>query len=197
MTDDTKLQAKQRDDFGKGASRRYRREGSVPAVVYGSGSEVRHLLLPEHELGLALRGARVVLDIDLDGTRLLVAPRDVQKDPVRDELLHLDLIMLSAADIQERHAYADALAAAEAAAEEAGLDPSAAASIIEEAAENEEDLADVASRIVEILEEQNRLRAEAAAAAEAAEAAKAAAAGVSEEGAEGEDKPAEDSGSSE
>jgi len=159
---DVKISADSRDEFGKGASRRYRRAGQVPAVVYGSGSEVRHLLLPAHELALALRIPRVVLDVSFAGDNLLVAPRDVQKDPVRQDLHHLDLIMLSAEDVNARHAYADALAKAEAAAAEAGLDPIAAAAIIEEAADNEENLEDVASRIVEILEEQAKVRREAA-----------------------------------
>jgi large subunit ribosomal protein L25 len=184
-TSDVRISATTRDDFGKGASRRYRRDGSVPAVMYGSGSEVRHVLLPAHELGLALRIPRVVLDVDLAGDRLLVAPRDIQKDPVRNELHHVDLIMLSSADVHARHAYADALAKAEATAEEAGLDPVAAAAVIEDAAANEENLDDVASRIVEILEEQAKARREAAEAAAAREdaAAEAEALAEGEEGA--------------
>ena len=50
---DVRIDAAARDKFGKGASRQFRREGKVPAVVYGSGSEVRHLVLPAHELALA------------------------------------------------------------------------------------------------------------------------------------------------
>lgn len=182
MSSDIRITATARDDFGKGAARRYRREGSVPAVMYGSGSELRHVLLPEHDLSLALRIPRVVLDVDLEGDRLLVAPRDVQKDPVRQDLHHVDLILLSDADVRARHAYADALAKAEAAAEEAGLDPLLAGAIIEEAAANEEDLDDVATRIVEILEEQAAARREAAEAA----AAKEDAAAAEEAAAEGE-----------
>lgn len=184
MTQDVRISATNRDRFGKGASRQYRREGRVPAVVYGSGAEVRHVLLPDHELELALRIPRVVLDVDLAGDRLLVAPRDVQKHAVKDNLYHVDLILLSRADVAERHAYTEALARAEALAEEAGHDPNQAAAIIEEAAANEENLEEVAGRIVEILEEQARARAEAAAAAEAREEAEAGAEGV--EGAEGE-----------
>lgn len=171
MSQDVRIDATARDRFGKGASRQYRRDGRVPAVMYGSGSEVRHVVLPAHELALALRIPRVVLQVQLDGAELLVAPRDVQKDPVRDHLHHVDLIMLSDSDVAARHAYADALAKAERLAEEGGQDPLQVAAIIEEASANGEDLDDVASRIVEILDEQARARAEAAAAAAAAEEA--------------------------
>jgi len=116
MSQDVRIDAAARDRFGKGASRQFRREGKVPAVVYGSGSEVRHLVLPAHELSLALRIPRVVLQVEVEGEDLLVAPRDVQKDPVRQDLLHLDLVLLSKEDVAARHAYADALAKAEATA---------------------------------------------------------------------------------
>lgn len=182
MSQDVRIDAAARDRFGKGASRQFRREGKVPAVVYGSGSEVRHLVLPAHELSLALRIPRVVLQVEVEGEDLLVAPRDVQKDPVRQDLLHLDLVLLSKEDVAARHAYADALAKAEATAEEAGLDPIQAAAIIEEAAANGEDLQQVAGNIVELLEEQAKARAEAAAAAAAAEDAKEAAAEAASEG---------------
>lgn len=178
MSQDVRIAARTRDQFGKGASRQYRRGGEVPAVVYGGGAEVRHVLLPEHELGLALRIPRVVLQVGLDGETLAAAPRDVQRDPVRQSLHHVDLLLLSRADVAERHAYADALARAEAAAEEAGQDPMQVAAIIEEAAANDEDLSTIADRIVEILEEQARLRAEASAAAEAREEEAAAAEGA-------------------
>jgi ribosomal protein L25 (general stress protein Ctc) len=166
VSTDVRMSATARNEFGKGASRRFRREGTVPAVMYGSGSELRHLVLPGHELHLALRIPRVVLDVEIDGSRVLVAPRDVQRDAVRQDLLHLDLNLLSDAEVNQRHAYGEALAKAEAAATEAGLDPFAAAALIEEAAANEEDLNQVADNVVELLEEQDKVRrAEAAAAA--------------------------------
>ncbi len=184
MSREVRISAQFRSDFGKGAARQLRREGRVPAVMYGSGSELRHVTVPGHDLDLALRIPRVVLDIDLEGTRVIVAPADVQRDPVRTDLLHVDLLLLSDEEVRERYAYADALARAEAAAEEAGMDPMQAAAVIEEAAANEEDLTDVADRIVEILEERARAMAEAGAAAAAAEEA-AEAAGAAEAG-EGE-----------
>ena len=190
MSTDVTLKAQDRTQFGKGAARSLRREGLVPAVMYGSGSEVRHIVLPEHETNLALRIAQVVLRVQIDGKTLPVAPRDVQRDPVRTDLLHLDLVLLSLADVEERHAYNDALALAQANAEEAGLDAMQAAHLIEEAAAAGEDLAEAAANVVETLQAQTRAFAEAAAATEAAEEAAGAAEG--EEAAEGaSDEPQE------
>ena len=190
MSTDIRIAAQSRTDFGKGASRRYRREGQVPAVMYGSGSQVRHITLPSHELNLALRIPRVVLDVSVDDSQLLVAPRDVQRDPLRLDLLHIDLILLTDADVASRHAYAEALEKAESKAEEAGYEPHAAAALLEEAASNEEDINAVAENIVELLEEQQKaLRAAAAVAAareEAAEAAEASSAAEDEGEAEAE-----------
>ena len=201
MSQDVRIDAEFRSDFRKGASRRYRRDGLVPAVMYGSGSQLRHVTLPAHELDLALRIPRVVLEVHLDGSQFVVAPADVQRDIVRTDLLHVDLLLLSDEEVAERYAFAEALARAEATAEEAGLDPLLAAAVIQEASAAGEDVADVADRIVEILEERARAMAEAAAAAAAAEAAAAeaaAAAAADEEGEEGE-APAgdEDAGDSE
>ncbi|MDZ7578148.1 MAG: 50S ribosomal protein L25 [Candidatus Nanopelagicales bacterium] len=192
MSTDVRIAAQARTDFGKGAARRYRRAGHVPAVMYGSGSDVRHVLLPDHELNLALRISRVVLNVELDGESLLVAPRDIQRNPVRQDLKHVDLIILSAADVADRHAYAQALAKARAAAEEAGFDQIAVAAIIEEASAKGEDLDEVASRIVETLEERAKAREEATAAAEAREEAIAAAEALEEGETAGE--PSEEAG---
>ena len=78
-----------RSDFGKGAARRTRREGLVPAVVYGQGKEPQHVSLPTHDLTLALRHPGLVLEVTIEGKKILVAPRDVQRDPVRRILEHI------------------------------------------------------------------------------------------------------------
>jgi large subunit ribosomal protein L25 len=174
MSQSITLDAQPRSDFGKGAARSARRAGRVPAVVYGSGGDVLHLTLPGHELDLALRVSHVVLNIVLDGETTVVAPVDVQRDPVRTDLLHVDLLRLDATEVKQRHAFADALARAEAAAAEADLDPVRAAAIIESAAANDEDLETVAANIVSILQEQARAEADQAQAAAAAEDAAAA-----------------------
>ena len=105
-----------RSDFGKGAARRTRREGRVPAVIYGKGYAPQHVSLPDHALTLALRHPGLVLDVTIEGKTLLVAPRDVQKDPVRRVLEHVDLVIVTKAEAAER---VEAGLAAEAAAEAA------------------------------------------------------------------------------
>jgi large subunit ribosomal protein L25 len=166
---DVILKAQDRADFGKGAARALRRNGLVPAVMYGSGSTARHIVLPAHETGLALRIAQVVLKVEIDGQTFSVAPRDVQRDPVRTDLLHLDLVLLSRADVAERHAFSDALELAKANAEEAGLDAMQAAHVIEEAQAAGEDLQAAAEGVVETLKEQAKAYEASAVAAETAE----------------------------
>jgi large subunit ribosomal protein L25 len=105
-----------RSDFGKGAARRTRREGRVPAVIYGKGTEPQHVSLPDHDLTLALRHPGLVLEVTIEGKTLLVAPRDVQRDPVKRVLEHVDLVIVTKAEAAER---VEAGLAAEAAAEAA------------------------------------------------------------------------------
>lgn len=94
MADDNKLAAEKRDRFGKGAARRLRASGRIPAVIYGHGSDPQHVSLPGHEVSLILRKANQVLDLDLDGTSQLALVKDVQKDPVHQVIEHLDLIVV-------------------------------------------------------------------------------------------------------
>lgn len=116
-----------RDDFGKGAARRLRRAGLVPAVIYGGDQDLLHVSLPAHELDLALRKPKVVLEISIDGSTKLVKPRDVQREPVRRYLEHVDLIIVSQKEAAARSASANAIGAAESAADEAGVDKVAVA----------------------------------------------------------------------
>lgn len=127
------MSAQPRTDFGKGAARRLRRAGSVPAVVYGPNTELRHVALDAHDLGQALRKPRVVLALDLEGTNYVVAPRDIQRDVVRQVIEHVDLVVINIAEAKSRAAAAQAIEAAEAAAEEAGVDPAALIEAITEA----------------------------------------------------------------
>ena len=84
-----------RSDFGKGAARKLRRSGMIPAVIYGHGQEVEHVALPDHELTLALRKVGLILEVTIDGKTTLVAPRDVQRDPVKRVIEHVDLVVVS------------------------------------------------------------------------------------------------------
>ncbi len=116
-----------RDDFGKGVARKLRAAGLVPAVIYGHESEVRHVSLPAHELNMALTKTKVVLEVVVDGATLVVAPRQIQRDPVRRIIEHVDLVLLSDKEQRERAAEARLIDLAEEAAIEAGLDPMAVA----------------------------------------------------------------------
>ena len=92
------LVANNRTDFGKGAARRMRREGQIPAVVYGHGSEPIHVSFDSHEFTLTLRKRESSIEIVIDGKTHIVAPRDIQIDPVRRGVEHVDLILITAAE---------------------------------------------------------------------------------------------------
>jgi large subunit ribosomal protein L25 len=94
MADDNKLVAEARDSFGKGAARKIRAAGKIPAVIYGHGTEPIHVTLPGHQVGLILRKTNQVLDLDIAGKSQLALVKDVQKDPVRQIIEHLDLIVV-------------------------------------------------------------------------------------------------------
>lgn len=88
------LAVENRTDFGKGASRRARRDGYIPAVLYGHGEEPRHLLIPRHEGFLALRNANQLLRLVEGDTAEMALPKDIQRNPLKDEVNHVDLILV-------------------------------------------------------------------------------------------------------
>ncbi|MCH4250373.1 MAG: 50S ribosomal protein L25/general stress protein Ctc [Microbacteriaceae bacterium] len=93
MADIITIPATVRTTFGKGAARRLRRDGHIPAVIYGHGQEPIHVALPEHETTLATRTANALLSLDVEGTEpKLVLVKDIQKDPVKMSIEHLDLM---------------------------------------------------------------------------------------------------------
>jgi large subunit ribosomal protein L25 len=83
-----------RDNFGKGAARRIRATGKVPAVIYGHGTDPQHVTLPGHEIALILRKSNQVLELDIQGKVQLALVKDVQKDPVHQIIEHIDLIVV-------------------------------------------------------------------------------------------------------
>ena len=83
-----------RESFGKGAARKIRAVGKIPAVIYGHGTEPQHVTLPGHEVGLILRKSNQVLELDIAGEIQLALVKDVQKDPVRQIIEHIDLIVV-------------------------------------------------------------------------------------------------------
>ena len=89
------IAAETRTEFGKGPARRTRREGRVPAVLYGHGTETRHLTLPGHDLMLALKTPNVLLYLDgLNKGSEIALPKAVQRNPVRGFIEHVDLILV-------------------------------------------------------------------------------------------------------
>ena len=94
----SKLTANSRAEFGKGAARRLRREGKVPAVVYGHGQKTVHVAIDAHELQLVLRKKPASIEISIDGKTENVAPRDLQIDPVTRGIEHIDLVVVTAAE---------------------------------------------------------------------------------------------------
>ena len=90
-----KIAAEPRENFGKGAARQLRRDGKIPAVLYGHKQEPVHLALPEHALFLALKTPNVLLNLDITGSKSeLAIPKAVQKDPVKRTLEHIDLLLV-------------------------------------------------------------------------------------------------------
>lgn len=88
------LPVETRTDFGKGAARRARREGHIPAVLYGHGEEPRHLLLPRHQGFLALRNSNQLIRLVEGDTKEMALPKDIQRNPLKDEIKHVDLIIV-------------------------------------------------------------------------------------------------------
>ena len=91
---EVRIAAESRTEFGKGAARRIRRSNKVPAVLYGHGTDPRHISLPGHELMLALKTPNVLLTLDIEGTDELALPKDVQRDPIKGFLEHVDLVIV-------------------------------------------------------------------------------------------------------
>ena len=94
MSEDLKITAETRTQFGKGAARRIRRADMVPAVIYGHGNDPVHITLPGHDTMMALKrgGANALLTIDLDGKQRLALAKQIQADPIKGFLEHIDFV---------------------------------------------------------------------------------------------------------
>jgi large subunit ribosomal protein L25 len=91
---ENKLVAETRTQFGKGAARKIRRDHKIPAVMYGHGSQPIHITLPGHEAMLALKQSNALLTIVLDGKEELALAKDVQRDPIKPVIEHIDLVIV-------------------------------------------------------------------------------------------------------
>jgi large subunit ribosomal protein L25 len=91
---ENKVDADIRTSFGKGAARKLRMAGKIPAVVYGHGAEPLHVAVPAHETTLIARRANALLDLNMPDDQQLVLIKDIQRDPVRQIIEHLDLVIV-------------------------------------------------------------------------------------------------------
>jgi large subunit ribosomal protein L25 len=87
-----KLAAEVRTEFGKGFARRARMEGLIPAVIYGHGAEPIHITLPSKATTLAVRVANALLTLDINGEKHLALVKDIQRNPIKQIVEHLDLL---------------------------------------------------------------------------------------------------------
>lgn len=88
------ITAELRTEFGKGASRRTRRDGKIPAVIYGHGEDPIHVVLPGHQTTMALRhlGTNAVLELALEGKSQLALTKAIQVDPIKRVIEHIDFV---------------------------------------------------------------------------------------------------------
>ena len=94
---EARIDAETRTEFGKGAARRTRRAGRIPAVLYGHGTAPQHVSLPELEFKRVVReqGRNAVLTVNIDGTPQLALTKTVVQHPIRPYIEHVDLLVIS------------------------------------------------------------------------------------------------------
>ncbi|MFD9734126.1 50S ribosomal protein L25/general stress protein Ctc [Umezawaea sp. NPDC059074] len=93
---EVRLAAEQRTEFGKGAARRTRRAGKIPAVLYGHGSDPKHLALPALEFARVIRenGSNAVLTLAIDSETELALTKTVTTHPLKNYIEHVDLLLV-------------------------------------------------------------------------------------------------------
>ena len=93
---EVRINAEPRSEFGKGAARRVRRSHKVPAVLYGHGTDPRHLELSAHDFAAVLRnsGTNAVLTLDIDGQEQLALTKALEIHPIRRNIQHADLLVV-------------------------------------------------------------------------------------------------------
>lgn len=101
MSNAAQLVATPRDAFGKGVARKLRAAGQTPVVAYGHGSDPLHLTVETHPLALIVRHANALIELDINGKKQLVLVKDVQRDPVRQIIEHVDLLIVKKGEVVE------------------------------------------------------------------------------------------------
>ena len=100
------LNAEPRNDTGKGASRRLRRAGKVPAILYGGNEAPRALTLDHNQVLRSLEHEAFyshILTVNVDGTGTRAVLRDLQRHPSKPTILHVDLLRVSATETLRMH----------------------------------------------------------------------------------------------
>ncbi len=94
---EARIDAETRTEFGKGAARRTRRAGKIPAVLYGHGTDPQHLALPQLEFARVVRdqGRNAVLTLNIAGETQLALTKTVVTHPIRPYIEHVDLLVIS------------------------------------------------------------------------------------------------------
>ena len=92
MADKLTLRAETRTEFGKGAARRIRANDQIPAVIYGHGEQPLHIVLEGHATMMALKNPNALLHIELGEDKQLAVAKDVQRDPIKPFIVHVDLL---------------------------------------------------------------------------------------------------------
>ena len=130
-----KLTASTRTEFGKGAARRARREGQIPAVIYANDVDAQHVLLPNHDTVMALRhgGKQAVLELEVDGKVQWVKTQQIQVDDLRRVIEHIDFLAIEKKDVAAVEAEVAAEEAAEEAAHEAAAEAASHESHVDDA----------------------------------------------------------------
>ena len=96
MAKASKISATLRTDFGKGFARRARVAGQVPAVVYGHGTDPKHVLVDGHESYMALRGtSNALVELNVEGEKILTIVKDIQRHPLRPGFQHIDFMIVN------------------------------------------------------------------------------------------------------
>ena len=98
MANTISLNGEARNEFGKGVARRLRVAGKIPATIYAGGTEPAYLTLPMRETTLALRHTNALFSISFDGQNKMAVVKDVQKNPVKRIIEHIDFLEVKAGE---------------------------------------------------------------------------------------------------
>jgi large subunit ribosomal protein L25 len=92
---EVRISAEPRTEFGKGGARRTRRAGKIPAVLYGHGTDPRHIALPARDFAHAIKnGINTLLTVEIEGGDELALPKAIQRDPIKGTFDHVDLLLV-------------------------------------------------------------------------------------------------------